>query len=45
MKKLSGHMALGKLQPKFERNPYIWYRENCATNERTDGQTDKSPIP
>ncbi len=33
-------MAQGKPQLKFERNPYIKFRDNCDTDGRTDdGQT------
>ncbi len=43
MKKKSVHMAQGKPQLKFERNPCIRFRENCATDGR---MTDNlSPIP
>ncbi len=38
-KKNLGRMAQGKPQPKFERNPCIRFRENCATDGLTDGWT------
>ncbi len=40
-------MAQGKPQLKFERNPYIKFRDNCDTDGRTtDGRTtDKNLIP
>ncbi len=36
MTKTSGRMAQGKPQPKFERNPCVRFRENRATDGRTD---------
>ncbi len=29
-------MAQGKAQLKFERNPWIKFRDNCDTDGRTD---------
>ncbi len=33
-------MAQGKQQPKFERNPYIRFRDNCATDGWTTDEFD-----
>ena len=41
IKKKSEHMAQGKPQLKFERNPCIKFRDNCDTDgRRTDGWTN-----
>ncbi len=43
-KKKSERMAQGKPQQKFERNPWIRFRDNCDTVGRTDDgrqMTDK----
>ncbi len=37
-KKNVERMAQGKQQPKFERNPFIRFRDNCDTDRQT---TDK----
>ena len=39
MAKTPERMTQGKQQPKFERNPCINFRHNCATDGQTDGRT------
>ncbi len=40
MAKTPKRIAQGKQQPKFETNPCIRFRDNCATDGWTDGRTD-----